>query len=140
MKTNILLECRRSRGKMAIKQIPVVVAWGLFAVTIVLSTGGDRASAASEVNCASVMNELNNGKDADDVARDLSISTSSVDECIRASKAVADTNAANKTPQPQASPILRGGDMDGGKYGGETGESAGGCPQEPCPPDAPKQP
>ena len=47
------------------------------------------AFAAAKVDCDAVMNELNSGKKAKEVATDLSISTSSVYRCKRHAKAAA---------------------------------------------------
>lgn len=112
-----------------IKQIAVVAASAMVVVTIAFAAGAPAAYAAPKVDCDTVMNELHKGKDANDVATALSISVSSVDQCKRHAKAAADsgTGASSEKSQPQASPVLRGGESE---------ESAGGCPQEPCPPDA----
>ena len=52
------------------------------------------AFASTKVDCDAVMNELNSGKKAKEVATDLSISTSSVYRCKRHAKEAA--KAANE--------------------------------------------
>ena len=80
---------------MVIKKIAVAAASAMLVATIVFAASARPAYAADKVDCDAVMNELNSGKHAKDVATDLSISTSSVYRCQRKAKAAA--KAATKT-------------------------------------------
>ena len=80
---------------MAIRRIAVAGASAMLVATIVFAANAHPAYAADKVDCDAVMNELNSGKHAKDVATDLSISTSSVYRCDR--KANAAAKAATKT-------------------------------------------
>ena len=63
--------------------------------TVTFATSARPAFAATKVDCDAVMNEVNSGKKAKEVATDLSISTSSVYRCKRHAKAAA--KAATKS-------------------------------------------
>jgi hypothetical protein len=80
---------------MVIKKIAVAAASAMLVATIVFAASARPVYAADKVDCDAVMNELNSGKHAKDVATDLSISTSSVYRCKRKAKAAA--KAATKT-------------------------------------------
>ena len=80
---------------MVIEKIAVAAASAMLVATIVFAASAHPAHAADKVDCDAVMNELNSGKHAKDVATDLSISTSSVYRCDR--KANAAAKAATKT-------------------------------------------
>ena len=80
---------------MAIRRIAAAGASAILVATIVVAASVLRAYAADKIDCDAVMNELNSGKHAKDVATDLSISTSSVYRCER--KATAAAKAATKT-------------------------------------------
>ena len=79
---------------MAIRRIAVAAASAMLVATI-FAASAQPAYAADKVDCDAVINELNSGKHAKDVATDLSISTSSVYRCERKAKAAA--KAATKT-------------------------------------------
>jgi hypothetical protein len=64
-------------------------------VAMVFAANARPAYVADRVDCDAVMNELNSGKHAKEVAKDLSISTSSVYRCKRHAKAAA--KASTKT-------------------------------------------
>ncbi|HYB90657.1 MAG TPA: hypothetical protein VEC38_06400 [Candidatus Binataceae bacterium] len=65
------------------------------------------AYAGSKVDCDAVMNELNSGKKAKEVAADLKISVSSVNRCKRHAKEAA--KAETKTmPRAAASAVAPG--------------------------------
>ena len=70
----------------------------MLATTVAFSVNA-RPAFAAKVDCDAVMNEVNSGKKAKEIATDLSISTSSVYRCKRHAKAAA--KAANKS-SPQA--------------------------------------
>jgi hypothetical protein len=80
---------------MVIKKITVVAASAMLMATMVFAASARPAYAATKVDCDAVMNEVNTGKHAKDVAKDLSISTSSVYKCKRLAKAAA--KASTKT-------------------------------------------
>ena len=71
---------------MLIKKIAVAAASAMLVGTMVFAA---RPAFATKVDCDAVMNEVNSGKHAKDVAKDLSISTSSVYRCKRQAKAAA---------------------------------------------------
>jgi hypothetical protein len=77
---------------MVIKKIAVVAASAMLMATVFVNT---RPAYAAKVDCDAVMNEINSGKKPKEVAKDLSISTSSVYRCKRAAKAAA--KAATKS-------------------------------------------
>ena len=60
-----------------------------FAVAFFLLTTKRSGAAEKQVNCDNVMRELVNGKSAQEIARDLRISTSTIYGCERASAATA---------------------------------------------------
>jgi hypothetical protein len=62
---------------------------------MVFAASARPAYAAGEIDCNAVMNELNSGKHPKEVAKDLSISTSSVYRCKRHAKAA--SKASTKT-------------------------------------------
>lgn len=67
---------------MARKVGLIVAGFALLAMTAVAAAPGSAwATAGKRVDCGKVMSELNGGKKAKDVAKDLSISTSSVYRC-----------------------------------------------------------
>ncbi len=74
---------------MLIKKIAVAAASAMLVGTMVFAAGARPAFASTKVDCDAVMNEVNSGKHAKDVAKDLSISTSSVYRCKRQAKAAA---------------------------------------------------
>jgi hypothetical protein len=96
---------------MVIKKIAVAAASAMLVATMVIAAGARPAYAAAKVDCDAVMNELNSGKKAKEVATDLSISTSSVYRCKRHAKAAA--KAATKSSmqaqsgkEPPAAPSM----------------------------------
>jgi hypothetical protein len=80
------------------KKIALVAASAMLATSVAFSVSA-RPAFAAKVDCDAVMNEVNSGKKAKEIATDLSISTSSVYRCKRHAKAAA--KAANKS-SPQA--------------------------------------
>jgi hypothetical protein len=84
---------------MLTKKIALAAASAMLVTTISFATNARPAFAAAKVDCDAVMNEVNSGKKAKEIATDLSISTSSVYRCKRHAKAAA--KAANKS-SPQA--------------------------------------
>jgi len=74
---------------MVIKKIAVTAASAMLLATMVFAAGARTAYAATKVDCDAVMGELNGGKKAKEVAKDLSISTSSVYRCKKHAKEAA---------------------------------------------------
>jgi FixJ family two-component response regulator len=94
---------------MVIKKIAVAAASAMLVATMVIAAS-TRPAYATKVDCDAVMNEVNTGKHAKEVAKDLSISTSSVYRCKRQAKAAAKAGAKTMTaggkvaaPAPMAS-------------------------------------
>jgi hypothetical protein len=94
---------------MSTKKIALAMASAMIVTT--LAFAARPAFAAAKVDCDAVMNELNSGKKAKEVATDLSISTSSVYRCKRHAKAAA--KAATKSSmqaqsgkEPPAAPAM----------------------------------
>ena len=76
-----------------IKKFALAAASAMLVTTVAFAARP--AFATTKVDCDAVMNELNSGKKAKEVATDLSISTSSVYRCKRHAKAAA--KAATKS-------------------------------------------
>jgi hypothetical protein len=72
---------------MLIKKSAAAAASTMLVATMVFGASGHPTYAADEVNCNAVMNELYSGKHPKEVAKDLSISTSSVYRCKRHAQA-----------------------------------------------------
>jgi hypothetical protein len=79
---------------MLTKKFALVVASAMLATSVAF-TVNTRAAYAAKVDCDAVMNEVNSGKKAKEIATDLSISTSSVYRCKRHAKEAA--KAATKS-------------------------------------------
>ncbi len=79
------------------KRVAVVAASALMGAAFLFAAGVS-SSYAAKVDCSKVMDELNSGKSAKDVATDLGISKSSVYRCKRHAKeeAKAGTKTMNK--------------------------------------------
>jgi FixJ family two-component response regulator len=80
---------------MLMKKFALAAASAMLATTVAFAASARPAYAANKVDCDAVMNEVNSGKHAKDIAADLKISTSSVYRCKRKAKAAA--KAATKT-------------------------------------------
>jgi hypothetical protein len=100
---------------MLIKKIAAATVSAMLVATMVIASS-TRPAYATKVDCDAVMNELNSGKHAKEVAKDLSISPSSVYRCKRhakeAAKAATKTSLQAKTgkdvlvPAAAGSPVL----------------------------------
>src|ERR1700722_17221901 len=86
---------------MLTKKIALAAASAMLVTTVAFGTSTGPAYAATKVDCDAVMNEINSGKKAKEVATDLSISTSSVYRCKRHAKAAAKA-ASKSSMQAQA--------------------------------------
>lgn len=99
------------------RKVGLVLAALLFAISIGFELGTTNAyAAAKKVDCAKVMSELNSGKKPKDVAKDLSISRSSVYRCRKKESAGAkgaktasangstSSTASSPAPSPSKSP------------------------------------
>jgi hypothetical protein len=80
---------------MLIKKSAIVAASVMLVATMIFGARGHPTYAAEGVDCNAVMNELYTGKHAKVVAKDLSISTSSVYRCKRHAQAA--SKASTKT-------------------------------------------
>ena len=80
---------------MLIKKSAIVAASAMLVATMIFGASGYPTYAADEVDCNAVMNELHSGKHTKEVAKDLSISTSSVYRCKRHAQAA--SKASTKT-------------------------------------------
>src|SRR5271169_2382892 len=78
---------------MSMKKFALAAASAMLVTTVAFAARP--AFAATKVDCDAVMNEVNSGKKAKEIATDLSISTSSVYRCKRHAKAAA--KAATKS-------------------------------------------
>src|ERR1700688_5152716 len=86
---------------MLTKKIALAAASAMLLTTVAFATNARPAYAATKVDCDAVMNEINSGKKAKEVATDLSVSTSSVYRCKRHAKAAAKA-ATKSSMQAQA--------------------------------------
>ena len=87
------------------KRVVMTLAAGVIGITIgvAMSIPPAHAAGKTKVDCDAVMQELNGGKKAKEVAKDLNISASSVYRCKR--KEVAAAKAASKAGnEPAAKP------------------------------------
>jgi hypothetical protein len=82
-----------------------IAAFGLVA-TLAISVSPAYATAGKKVDCDAVMQEVNAGKKTKEIAKDMSISTSSVYKCKKREMAAAKTaaKAGNEIASPAASP------------------------------------
>jgi hypothetical protein len=94
---------------MLLKKLALAAASAMLFTTVAFATDA-RPVYAAKVDCDAVMNEINSGKKAKEVATDLSISTSSVYRCKRHAKEAA--KASNKSSmqakagkEPPAAPM-----------------------------------
>jgi hypothetical protein len=92
---------------MLIKKFALAAASAMLLTTVALAARP--AFAAAKVDCDAVMNEINSGKKAKEVATDLSISTSSVYRCKRHAKEAAKASTkssmqAKAGKEPPAAP------------------------------------
>jgi hypothetical protein len=77
------------------KRLAIVLSSALMGAAFLFAVGAHSSYAATKVDCDKVMDEINGGKSAKDVATDLGISRSSVYRCKRHAKAAA--KAGTKT-------------------------------------------
>jgi len=94
---------------MLTKKIALAAAAAMLVTTVAFATNARPAFAAAKVDCDAVMNEVNSGKKAKEIATDLSISTSSVYRCKRHAKEAAKAATkssiqAKKGNEPPAAP------------------------------------
>lgn len=84
--------------KVAMMTASMVLA---LATVVAVSTPAAWAAAGKKADCAQVMQELNSGKKPKEVAKEMSISTSTVYRCRKREKA-AQTAAAKAGNQPNS--------------------------------------
>jgi FixJ family two-component response regulator len=85
---------------MLTKKVVLAAASSMLAATLVFAAAAQPAYATTKVDCDAVMNEVNSGKHAKDIAKDLNISTSSVYRCKKHAK---EASKASMKSQVQAS-------------------------------------
>ena len=73
---------------MLMKKFALAAASAMLVTTVAFAVN-TRPAYAAKVDCDAVMNEVNSGKHAKEIATDLNISTSSVYRCKRHAKAAA---------------------------------------------------
>lgn len=88
------------------KKFAIVAASAMLSATLLFAGSVPSASAANKVNCDAVMTQLSSGKHAKDVAKDLSISTSSVYRCKKHAKEAAKAMTAANHGGSVASPAM----------------------------------
>jgi hypothetical protein len=95
---------------MLIKKFALAAASAMLVTTVAFATSARPAYAAAKVDCDAVMNEVNSGKKAKEIATDLSISTSSVYRCKRHAKAAAkaETKSSIQAQQGKEPPMAPG--------------------------------
>ncbi|MFZ2064205.1 MAG: hypothetical protein WAU82_24565 [Candidatus Binatus sp.] len=102
---------------MLTKKVLLAAASAMLVTTVTFATSAPPAFADDWVDCDAVMNEVNSGKHAKDIATDLNISTSSVNSCKRQAEAAAKASAkSSKQAQsgnepPMAAPKSAGSPM-----------------------------
>jgi hypothetical protein len=79
------------------KKFAIAAASAMLGATLLFAASVPSAYAAGKVDCDAVMNELNSGKHAKEVAKDLSISTSSVYRCKKHAKEAAKASTSAMT-------------------------------------------
>ena len=85
------------------KKFAIAAASAMLGATLLFAASVPSAYAASKVDCDAVMNELNSGKHAKEVAKDLSISTSSVYRCKKHAKAAAKASTSSMSAATKGS-------------------------------------
>jgi hypothetical protein len=93
---------------MSMKKIALAMASAMIVTT--LAFAARPAFAAAKVDCDAVMNEVSAGKHAKEIAKDLSISTSSVYRCKKHAKEAAKASTkssmqAQAGKEPPAAPM-----------------------------------
>jgi len=73
---------------MSMRKFALAAASAMLVTTVAFAAGA-RPAYAAKVDCDAVMNEVGSGKHAKEIAKDLSISTSSVYRCKRHAKEAA---------------------------------------------------
>jgi hypothetical protein len=94
---------------MSMKKIALAMASAMIVTT--LAFAARPAFAAAKVDCDAVMNEVSAGKHAKEIAKDLSISTSSVYRCKKHAKEAAKASTkssmqAQAGKEPPAAPAM----------------------------------
>jgi hypothetical protein len=89
------------------KRLTIVAGSALMGAAFLFAAGVHTSYAATKVDCGKVMDEVNAGKSAKDIATDLGISRSSVYRCKRHAKNAAKAGTktmANVRGEPVGSP------------------------------------
>jgi hypothetical protein len=98
--SEILKQGVSAMKKFVMRATPIGLA---MAIGIAMSIPSAYAAGKSKIDCDAVMQELNGGKKAKEVATDMKISTSSVYKCKKKEMAAAKT-ASKAGNEPGASP------------------------------------
>ena len=90
------------------KKFALAAASAMLVTTVAFAVNARPTYAATKVDCDAVMNELNSGKKAREVAKDLSISTSSVYRCKKHAKeaAKASTKSSMQAKSGKEAPAM----------------------------------
>ena len=98
---------------MLTRKLAIAAASAMLMTTVAFATNARPAFASTKVDCDAVMNEVNSGKKAKEVATDLSISTSSVYRCKRHAKAAAkaETKSSMQAKSGKDMPMAPGSSM-----------------------------
>ena len=93
---------------MLTRKLAIAAASAMLMTTVAFATNARPAFASTKVDCDAVMNEVNSGKKAKEVAKDLSISTSSVYRCKKhaAASAKAEGKSLAKGGKDVPSPAM----------------------------------
>src|SRR5271163_3175886 len=86
------------------KKFVLAAASAMLVTTVAFATNARPVYAAAKVDCDAVMNEVNSGKHAKEIATDLSISTSSVYRCKRHAKAATKSSMQAQTGKEPLTP------------------------------------
>ena len=86
---------------MLTRKFALLAASAMLMTTVAFTSNARPAFAAAKVDCDAVMNEVNSGKHAKDIAADMKISVSSVYRCKRHAKAAAKAETKSM-PQSQS--------------------------------------
>ncbi len=103
---------------MLTKKIALAAASAMLVTAVAFATGASPAFADDWIDCNTVMNEVNSGKHAEDIATDLNISISTVNRCKRQTNAAAKAPTTSSKqaqsgnePSPMAAPTSAGSPM-----------------------------
>lgn len=91
---------------MTIRKFGIAAASAVLGATLIFAGSIAPAYAATKIDCDAVMTALNSGKKAKEVAKDMSISTSSVYRCKRHAKEAAKAETKAMTAATKGHPAM----------------------------------